>query len=357
MQNYRGTYVKIHLKHIRENVQKLIKKYNDYEYYFGVVKADCYGHYDAQVIQQIIDGGVNYLAVSSLEEALFVRNHFEEIPILCFGVICPEYLSICKKHKITITIPSYEYLEQAVKVGLDGIAMHLKIDTGMNRIGVKTKEECEKIYRRLRERALRLEGIYTHIYKASDIKTTKNQLEQFEEITSCLELSEIPIVHIAQSETLIKYPHIRNTNGCRLGIVMYGFTENQFLQLKSTFSLHSRVVQLKTIEKGETVGYDAKYRAKEKEIIAIVSIGYADGVIRANKGRMVYINGTPYPIVGNICMDQMMVKVDRNVKLYDKVDILRDCYHINDVAKHLKTIPYEVICSIGKRVPRIYVEE
>ena len=138
---------------------------------------------------------------------------------------------------------------------------------------------------------------------------------------------------------------------------MYGFSENSFLQLKSTFSLHSRVIALKDLKKGETVGYDATYKAKEEEKIAVVSIGYADGVIRANKGRMVYINGIPYPIVGNICMDMMMVKVDRKVNLYDTVDVLKDNYHIRQVADHLKTIPYEVICTVGKRVPRIYIEE
>lgn len=357
MENYRGTYVKVNLSNIRENVEKLVKKYNDYDYYFGVVKADSYSHYDIRVIKNIIAGGCNYLAVSSLEEALTIREEIKDIPILCLGVIHPNYLSICRREKITITIPSLEYFETILPTNLEGISMHLKIDTGMNRLGIKTREEMNHIWQKIKERGLHLEGIYTHIYKASDGKTTKKQLETFQSITKEIDLSKIPIVHIAQSETLTRYPHIPHTNGCRLGLIMYGFSENSFLQLKPTFSLHSRVIALKDLKKGESVGYDATYKAKEEEKIAIVAIGYADGVIRANKGRMVYINGIPYPIVGNICMDMLMVKVDRKVKLYDTVDILKDNYHIRQVAEHLKTIPYEVICTVGKRVPRIYIEE
>lgn len=298
---------------MRENVKTIIKKYDDYTYYFGVVKADSYGHLSTRVVKSIIDGGCNYLAVSSLEAAIQIRKEYQEIPILCFGVILKEYLPLCRKYKVTISIPSLTYFESITSENLQGISMHLKLDTGMHRLGVTTKEEVTKIYQMIKERGWHLEGIYTHIYQASDRSYTKDQIDRFYEMTCEIDLKQIPIVHIAQSDTLLQYPHIKGTNGCRLGIIMYGLAEHGYHPLKSTFSLHSRVVALKTIEKGDVVGYEGVYQANSKERIAVVETGYADGIVRANTGREVYINGTAYPIVGNICMDMRMVHVDRKV--------------------------------------------
>lgn len=134
---------------------------------------------------------------------------------------------------------------------------------------------------------------------------------------------------------------------------MYGFTDNPILELETTSRLISEVVQIHSLKPGDTVGYNASFQAKEEMKIAVVSIGYADGVIRRNKGRYVYIHGKPYEIVGNICMDMLFVKIDDGVKVHDEVYILKDNKHIEEVAKYLDTIPYEVLCSIGKRVPRV----
>ena len=165
--------------------------------------------------------------------------------------------------------------------------------------------------------------------------------------------NNIKIIHICASEALVNYKKLSFVNGCRLGIIMYGFTSDKTLQLKSTLSLHSEVVQINHLKKGESVGYNGAYVANEDEDIAVICIGYADGVIRNNTGRYVYINKKAYPIVGNICMDMLFVKIDQNVNLYDKVDILKDNNHIEEVAKYLNTIPYEIICLISNRVPRI----
>lgn len=138
------------------------------------------------------------------------------------------------------------------------------------------------------------------------------------------------------------------------GMIIYGFTDDKDLDLESTFKLKSEVVQINTLEAGETVGYGGIYTAKEKTKIAVVPIGYADGIIRKNTSRDVFINNKRYQIVGNICMDMMFVKVDDKVKIHDVVEVLKDVNHVKEVAKHLDTISYEVMCSIGKRVPRIY---
>ena len=357
MKQYRHTYAEINLKQIQNNVSKIIKKYSGYKYYIGVVKADSYGHYDYKVVKSIIKGGCNYLAVSSLEEALQIRKKEKEIPILCLGVILPEYLEICEKENITITIPSFEYVMEIPKHLAKNLKCHLKIDTGMNRLGMKEQDEIDYTYSILKERGFEIEGIYTHIYQASNKKKTKQQFERFSHLTKNIPLEEIPIVHIFQSETLSNFPKLPYVTGCRLGIIMYGFTNDTSLNLKSTFSLKSQIIQIKYLKKGETVGYNGTYQALKDETIGIVAIGYADGIIRKNTGRTVYINGKEYPIIGNICMDMLMVRIDNTVSLYDTVEILKDIEDINRVSKYLKTIPYEVLCTISKRVPRIYIRK
>lgn len=352
---YRNTYVQIDLQNIKENVQKIIKKYSNYKYYFGVVKADCYGHDDVKTVKAIIDGGCNYLCVATLEEALEIRKKIEDIPILCLGVIMKDYIDICKTKNITVTIPSLEYVKKLKNENIENLKVHIKINTGMNRLGIKESEELKEVYKILEKKKANIEGIYTHIYEANNKQKYDIQIEKFEELLENIPKERIPIIHTSASEAMSNYNKIDDVNGCRLGIIMYGFTENKELNLKSTFSLKSQVIQINNLKPGETVGYNGKYIAKENEKIAVVSIGYADGILRKNTGRTVFINEKEYKIVGNICMDMLFVKIDNTVKLYDTVEILKDIEHIESVAKYLDTIPYEVMCSIGKRVPRKYI--
>ncbi len=359
MQRYRGTYAKINLTNIKENVSKIISKYNMYKYYFGVVKADSYGHYDNKVVKAIIDGGVNYLCVSSLEEALKIREEFKNIPILCLGVIEPQYLNLCVKNNISITVVSKEYLDSMLKLSINKekltkLKIHIKLDTGMNRLGIKEEKELISVFEIINKNNLFIEGIYTHICSASNEEYSKMQFERVDKLLKSIDISNIKIIHLPNSETLSNYTKLNYINGCRLGIIMYGFTKDNSLNLKSTFSVYSKIVQIKNIKKDEKVGYDGIYKAKEDEIIGIIQIGYADGIIRKNIGRNVYINNKEYEIIGNICMDMLMVKIDKEVKLYDEVVILKDIEHIKEVSKYIDTIPYEIMCNITKRVKRIY---
>ena len=349
---YRNTYVEINLKNIENNVKKLINKYDDYKYYFGVVKADCYGHYGPETVEAIIRGGCNYLAVATLDEALEIRESIKDIPILCLGIVPVSYIEGCVKNNITITISNLEYLNSIVKY--DNLKVHIKINTGMNRLGVNNKTELNTIYEVIKDSNLILEGIYTHIYNSADECATANQFKKFEEITTDVNLEEIPIVHLSASEATMGYQKRPYANGCRLGIAMYGLIDSKQEELLSSFSLYSEVIQINDIE-SETLGYNGAYRANGKEKIAVIPIGYADGIIRKNTGRNVYINDKSYNIVGDICMDMLFVKVDDSVKVGDKVTLIKDIQHIEEIAKHLDTISYEVICSIGKRVPRVYL--
>ena len=343
----RQTYEEINLKALESNVKSIISQSSEYKYHIGVVKANCYG-LGLKCIKSIIKGGANYLAVSSLEEALSIRKITKE-KILILEPINPKYISLARKNNITLTISSLEYLNN---VKDQEFTCHIKINTGMNRLGINSKEEFDEVYNIIMNSNITLEGIYTHIYKASDSKCTNNQFKKFEYITSDIDLNTIPIVHILNSEAIFNYKKKPYINGCRMGIIMYGFSND--IKLNSVFSLISKVIEIKHIHSGDTVGYDGKYTASGDESIAVLPIGYADGILRHNSGRNVYINGKEYKIVGNICMDMLFVKVDDNIKVNDEAYIIKDNDHINQIASYLDTINYEVMCSISDRVVREY---
>lgn len=351
---HRSTFVEVNLKNLKYNVKSLINKYNNYKYYFGVVKADCYGHSGLDTIKTIIEAGCNYLAVATLDEALTIRDEIKDIPILCLSVVDNKYLPLCIENNITITINSYDYLN-GIDINDNKLKVHIKVNTGMNRLGVNTKEEFNRVCELIKSKNFLLEGIYTHIYNPTNEIDTLKQFREFEKITSDINLNEVPIVHVGASEATEFYPKRDYANGCRLGISMYGLIDCDGIDFKSTFSLCSKVIQINEVDHG-TVGYNGAYKVSEKERIAVIPIGYADGIIRKNTGRYVYINDKKYKIVGNICMDMLFVKVDDSVNIEDKVTIIRDINHIKEIAKHLDTITYEVICSISKRVPRVYIK-
>jgi len=349
----RNTYALIDLKAIKNNVSKIIKKYNNYKYYFGVVKADSYGHDGIEVVKAIIDGGCNYLCVATLDEALDIRKEIIDIPILCLGIIPIDHLDKCIENNITITISNIDYLKD---IDISGLKCHIKINTGMNRLGISNEEELLDVYKMCINKGIYVEGVYSHLYDACNESANIEQLNRFSLFTSKLDLDNIPIVHLQASDGIINLEKKDFINGCRLGIIMYGFTSDKDLNLSSTFSLYSEVIGINHLNKGDTLGYGAKYIASGTEQIAVVSIGYADGVIRHNTNRFVYINDKRYQIVGNICMDMLFVKVDGSVKVGDKVLVLKDNEHILEVSNHLDTIPYEILCTVSKRVPRIYTE-
>lgn len=349
----RGTHALINLNNIESNIKKIIDKYNNFKYYFGVVKNDCYGHGNKS-IKSLIKGGINYLVVATLEEAIEIRSIYKDIPILCLGIVKNKCLNLANDYNITITITSLDYLNTLNINELKKIKVHLKINTGMNRLGISSLKEFKSVLNILNNNHIFIEGIYSHIYNAKNIKDTNKQYQLFENYLSLININNILIIHLQASDALCLYDKKPYINGVRLGIIMYGFTSDKTLKLLSTFKLYSDVVQINHLKKGDSIGYEGLYTAKEDEIIAVIEIGYADGIIRKNTGRYVYINNKKYQIVGNICMDMLFVKVDDTVKLLNKTEVLKDNTHIDEVADYLGTINYEIISLIGKRVPRYY---
>jgi len=374
---YRKTYALIDLDVLKSNVKDIVSKY-PYKYYIGIVKANAYGHGDYS-INSLIEGGVNYLAASSLEECLSLRQRNNSIPILCLEPITPDFLSLCVTNNITITIPDMDYFNEIDK-SLN-LKCHIKIDNGMNRLGFKDKNEVKTVVDKLNESSINLEGIYTH-FATSGMwdKHWDNGLNNFIEITSLIDLSKIPIVHLGRSLTLVQHEMPSFVNGVRLGIIMFGFAQkiceptgfrlikrNRYikkhgispvklsndLNLKPAFSLHSEIICIKDVKAGEYVGYGAKYVTDKDIKIGIMPIGFADGLLKGNEGLMVKINDKEYPIIGEIGMDMTTVLIDDTVKLHDEV-IIYD--NISKRTKELGVSAYQLFTSVTNRVPRVYKE-
>jgi alanine racemase len=363
MDLYRKTWAIINLDIFNNNLKNLMNYYRDYNYFFAVVKANGYSHGDIEIAQEALKNGINYLAVSSLEEALNIRKELPNINILCLDPISIEQIDIAKNNNIIITIHDLDYLKELVRQNTSNLKIHIKIDTGMNRLGIKDNNSFkEAIAIIINNKYLEIEGLYTHMANAdsSDNRYYEYQINNFYTITKDISLDMFKIIHIGNSATLLNHNKPDFVNGIRLGIAMYGLNplERKLdIVLQPAFSLKSEIIQVKSIKKNERVGYSLNYKAENDELIGIIPIGYADGIIRKNTGRFVSINNKKYPIIGNICMDMLIVKIDDTIKVNDIVTIIGEDITIDYIANYLDTICYEVICSISDRVPRIYIKD
>ncbi|MFE8698850.1 alanine racemase [Cytobacillus sp. FJAT-53684] len=364
---YRDTWVEINLDHISYNI-KNIKKYigNEVEI-FAVVKANGYGHGAEEVAREALESGASYLAVAFLDEALALRSKGILAPILVLGVCRPEDVKMAAEHHITLTVFQAEWLEEAIKhLPSDAkLAIHLKLDTGMGRLGIRSKEIVNQLELTAKEDSrIHLEGVYTHFATADELDLThfEQQLDRFHEMISWLE--ETPeIIHSSNSAAALRFPKV-HLNAVRTGISMYGLTPSQEIesilpfQLKPALSLHTKLVHVKKIQKGEKLSYGATYEAEEDEWIGTLPIGYADGWIRKLQGQEVLIGEQRVPIVGRICMDQCLVKLPAEFSMGTIVTLIGEQgeEHISadEIAEKLDTINYEIVCMIAGRVPRVY---
>jgi len=377
---YRKTYALIDLDVLKNNIKNIKEMYDDYKYYIGVVKGNAYGHGD-YIVNCLIESGINYLAVSSLEEAISIREYNKDIPILVLEPIDIEYLDICVENNISITLCDYEYYKELLCFSdVTKLNVHLKIDTGMSRLGICDKESINKI---INDNKIYIAGIYTHFATSGYIdKQWDNQVNKFNELTSDIDLSKIKIVHLGRSNTMTTHEKISFCNGIRLGIVMYGFNNkinlgsgikgrlrnfknnlirkinnisdviDTDLSVNTAFSLYSEVMQVKKCLKGSYIGYGSSYKLMEDSYIATLPIGYFDGV---NNFKHVVINGKVYDIVGESCMDMIMVRVDDSVKVGDSVCLFGNELSIRRVCNESGISAYKLLTGISNRVPRVYV--
>jgi alanine racemase len=367
---YRDTWVEVDLDAIYNNVKHAKDYISEEVELIAVVKANAYGHGDAPVARTALDAGASRLAVAFLDEALSLREAGITAPILVLGATRPQDVNVAAMHNITLTVFQAEWLEQAKRVwqSVEPLRLHFKFDTGMGRIGIRTKEELTACVAALDEAPFfLLEGAFTHFATADELDTTyfEKQYRQFLEQLKWLEEQKgrPQLVHCANSAASLRFTD-RVFNAIRFGIAMYGLTPSPEIShllpfpLQEAFSLHSKIVHVKQVEQGESISYGATYTTDQPEWIATIPIGYADGWIRKLQGFEVLAGGIRVPIVGRICMDQLMIRLPYEMPVGTQVTLIgkqgNECVSANDVAAYLGTINYEVPCMVNFRVPRVF---
>ncbi len=349
-----GNTLQINLKGLSHNVKTIIKDYPEYKYYIGVVKANAYGCGYENVIKTMEKSGINFFAVSNIDEALKVRKYTNK-GILILTPVFPESINKCIRNNISITIDDINYLK-AIK-NTHKLKIHIKVNTGMNRFGSSDVKEIKEIIDYSKSNGIKVEGIYTHIYYAIKKELVDSQIEAFNHLYSKLDY-EFPMVHIMNSESLLFYPKFKYTNGIRIGDLLYGLTNDE--RFDSVISLKTHIIKIRELKKGDTLGYDGAYTAtKDNELIGIIPIGYADGLLKPNKGRYVYIKDKKYKIVGNICMCNTFIKIDEDVKLFDIVDVIKDSKDVMRICDYLcdtySEAPSEVTCVLDDNIKKEYI--
>ena len=354
---YRPTWAEINLENIIGNYQSYSSMHPN-KVVIPVVKANAYGHGAKHVVTALKKIGVTLFAVSLIEEGIELRLENHDIDILVMGPISESCFKAAIENDLIVTLSNYNVALDAMKSGLP-IRCHVKYDTGMNRLGFKSINELIDVFNRSRSSLVSIEGIYTHFATADQNDAILAQ-QNTRFVKLLKKLHYIPrIVHVSNSSGILNQEDKNKfTTHARLGIGLYGLSlDNEKKHLKPAMTIKTKVMHLKELTKGEKVGYGANYTALENERIAILPIGYADGFIRANKNGYVSIKNKKYQIIGSICMDMIFVKVDDTVSVNDTVIIMGDkIVTIDDVAKRLNTINYEIVCLISSRIPRHYIE-
>lgn len=370
------TWAEVDLDAIAHNIKEIRKITNPHAKIMAVVKADAYGHGFLEVTKTLLENGADRLAVAVLQEGKQLRSRGVTVPILILGASGEETVEDLINFDITPSVFTYEFAkalsyeaERKEKV----TKIHIKIDTGMSRIGFLAGENNEEIVDEIIKISklpyIEIEGIFSH-FATSDEYDKSYTLLQYERFTDvCNRLEEkglhIPIKHICNSAGIMMYPEM-HLDMVRPGVILYGMypsdeVDKSRLDLIPAMTLKSTITHIKEVEPGRGVSYGKEYITDKKTKIATVPIGYADGYLRklAKHGKMI-VNGVKVPIIGRICMDQCMIDVTNvhNIDKGDEVIIFgREGVTVDDLAEWLETINYEVSCVIGKRIPRIYTKD
>ena len=367
----RPTVAVIDLKAIRSNVQSVVQKVKPARV-MAVVKANAYGHGMPEVAKTALDAGADYLAVALVEEGIGLREAGILEPTLIFGGFFPDQAKLFVQYDLDATLYSVrngEALAKAARLLGRRARVHVKIDTGMGRVGVPWEKAADFVAEVAAMDALELVGVYTHFATSDEQdKTFANlQLERFRWVLKQIESRgiSIPIKHAANSGAILDMPEAY-FDMVRPGIMLYGyypsFETTESVPLQPAMAFRSKVLFVKEVEKGTSVSYGRKFVAPRKTTIATIPVGYADGYNRllTNQGE-VLIAGKKYPVVGRVCMDQILVDLGPGSQVREGDDVLlfgktpAGEVSVYDICRKLGTIPYEVTCWVSGRVPRIYV--
>lgn len=368
MRFYRPTWAEVNLNNLAHNFRQIKKILAPKTKVMACVKADAYGHGLIPVSRKLAVLGVDYLGVASIDEGIKLREAGVNLPVLVLGAILKEDSPALFRYKLSATVCSPDLafaLDKKAHSLSKSINVHIKVDTGMGRLGVLCRDALGLIRKIHRLKYINIEGIFTHFPKADkDRDFTLRQIGLFK----CLiaELSKegirIPLVHAANSMGIISYKN-SYFNMVRPGLAVYGLypAKNLKIDLRPVLSLKTKIVYYKKVPAGWGISYGHTYIAKKNTAIVTLPIGYGDGYPRnlSNKAP-VLIRGRRFKISGTICMDQIMVDVrDLPVKIGQEA-VLIGCQGKNKITTEelaclSHTIPYEIVCGLGSRIPRVYI--
>lgn len=375
-------WAEIDIDAIKNNIISIRSYVSEKAKILGVVKADAYGHGYLEIAGTLLENGADMLAVACIDEAIQLRVCGFKCPILILGTSCEDEAGDLVKNDITPACFSYSFAkalsDAAVKYNKTA-KIHIKTDTGMGRIGYRFCDDADARLETLDEIMkistlpnIEIEGIFMHFSVADEDNDeyTNLQFERFMTLCDILEKNglSIPIKHCANSAALIRFPHM-HLDMVRPGIILYGHNPSGFvdcrkLSLKPAMAFKTKITNIKTVESGASISYGRKFIAKKITKIATIPVGYADGYSRLLSGRAyVIVGGKLCNLVGNICMDQCMIDVTdvNNINIGDEVILFGNdgCAKVSveELAEKMGTINYEILCMVGKRIPRIYIKD
>lgn len=366
----RPTKAVISLKAIKNNLRQIREKVGKDIKILACVKTDAYGH-GIERVSKAIEKKVDYFGIASIDEGALLRKIGVKIPLLILNCILPEEAKEAARYNLSPTLCSLGVAESLNKEAAKRnkkINVHIDIDTGMGRTGIKVQETTGFIKKIKKLKNLTIEGISTHFPSAdeTDKNFTKKQIKIFDKLLKDLEAIgiDIPLKHTANSAAVIAFPE-SHFNMVRPGLMLYGYYPSphfkKTVKLEPAMSLSTRIAILRTVPKGATISYGRTYTTKRPSLLATLPIGYGEGYSRAlsNKGK-VLVRGKFAPVVGRICMDQLVIDVTKvpNVRIGDEVVLIGKQkgknISVEEIAKLADTIPYEIVCMVGKNVKRKY---
>ncbi|GAA7028220.1 alanine racemase [Helicobacter pylori] len=374
----RASFVEVDTASLRHNfgaVKSIVPKD---AHIMAVVKANAYGAGAIKASEIFLQEGANYLGVATLDEALELRSRFSKTPILILGYSPNANASMLIDNDLSAMIFSLEQAEVFSQMALKSqkrLKIHLKIDTGMHRLGLEPNFKSIEIIKKIRAlKGLEVEGIFTHLSNAdANIKThAKNQMKAFNAFLEQLlnQKIEFQYRHAYNSAGILSLCNgneNRFLNLYRPGIMLYGFYPSNGMKetcptiLKNVISLKAQIVQIRSVKKGEFIGYGEHFYTNEETLVGVLALGYADGLMRVLGNRIqVVINNQLAPLIGRVCMDQCFVKLNNiQAKEGDEVILFGDksakANDASEIAALLNTIPYETISTLSKRLERVYI--
>ncbi len=374
----RASFVEVDTASLRHNFSAVKSIVPKDACVMAVVKANAYGAGAIKASEIFLQEGANYLGVATLDEALELRSHFPKTPILILGYSPNSNASMLIDNDLSAMVFSLEQAEVFSQMALKSqkrLKIHLKINTGMHRLGLEPNFKSIEIIKKIRAlKGLEVEGIFTHLSNAdAKIKThAKNQMKAFNAFLEQLldQKIEFQYRHAYNSAGILSLCNgneNRLLNLYRPGIMLYGFYPSNGMKescptiLKNVISLKARIVQIRSVKKGEFIGYGEHFYTNEETLVGVLALGYADGLVRALGNRIqVAINNQLAPLIGKVCMDQCFVKLNNiQAKEGDEVILFGDkstkANDASEIAVLLNTIPYETISTLSKRLERIYI--